>query len=98
MGGVAEQHHTSVAPPRQRLALKDCPFVTVRARLQNIAYILMEAFVGLTQLPHISLGRPRFTREPLGWLGHTGDEVNLTLRLRRVINHDVTVSPPPFRT
>src|SRR5262245_66319930 len=98
MSSVAQQPHSAFTPPRQLLALKYCPFVTVRARLQNIAYILMEAFVGLAQLPHISLGRPRFTREPLGRLRHTGDEVNLTLRLRRVINHDVTVSPPPFRT
>src|SRR5215475_4221794 len=98
MGGVAEQHHASVAPARQWLALKDCPFVTVRARLQNITHILMEAFVGLAQFPHISPGRPRFTGEPLGRLRDTGDEVNLALRLRRVIDHDVTVTPPPFRT
>src|SRR5678815_4466086 len=97
MGGVAEQNHASVAPPRQWFALKDCPFVTVRARFQNIAHVLMEVFVGSAQLPHISLGRPRFTREPLGWLRHAGDEINLALRLRRVIDHDMTVRPPPFR-
>src|SRR5262245_9492338 len=98
MGGVAEQNPASVGPPGQWLALKDCPFVTVRARFENIAHILMEVFVGLAQFPHISFGRPRFAREPLGRLRHTGDEINLALRLRRVIDDDMTVSSPPFRS
>src|SRR5262249_21216925 len=97
MGGITEENYPSVAPAPQRVAFKDRPFVTIRARLKHIAGILMEAFIGRPQFFHVAFCRPGFARQPFSRLGYARDKVNFALGLRGVVNNDVAIGTPPFR-
>ena len=57
----------------------------------------MKSFVRLAQFVHVALRRPRLARQPLGRLGHAGDEVDLAAVAARVVDDDVPVDAPPFR-
>ena len=46
MCGIAKQHDPAIAPAAQGLALKDRPFMAVRARVQHAADILMKIIIG----------------------------------------------------
>src|ERR1700730_3894730 len=56
MAGVTQQHHASIAPARQGLALEDGPLVAIRARFYHGASVRVETFVRLAQLFHVTLG------------------------------------------
>src|SRR5262249_48394917 len=98
MTRVAQKHHASVTPTRQRFTFEDCPFVAIRTCLKYSHHIRMKTFILFAQFSYITFGRPGFLREPMSRFRHAGYEVNLTASRRRVIDDDVAIDAPPFRS
>src|SRR3974390_817849 len=96
MTGVADQNYPALAPGWQGITLQDRPFVAVGAGIEHHPHLGMETGIGLSQLVHVALGRPRLPRHPVGWFRNAGDEVKLAAVPGRVIDHDVAIFAPPF--
>jgi hypothetical protein len=76
MAGVAQEHHPSRAPSRQRIALDERPFVDFRAVCEHCQHVGMKPGISLAQHFKIAPRRPRLDRKIRLW--RAGDEIDRT--------------------